>query len=182
MRTGIMATKISISTLCFSLVFAAVANANPGNPEKPAEQIPAVIENAAPNSPTEVGPKTIPASGEQSTAPSAVEPPHGTPLNWRRAKQQELSAIAPDPSGNVHNWESGAHKSYLIPALEVPGFLGLLNMYDRIVYPDQTEDGKKVYSSTFSSTWDHLRKQNWVFDKDPVNINQFSHPYQGATM
>src|SRR6185369_8784942 len=78
--------------------------------------------------------------------------------------------------------ETGANKSYLIPALEVPGFLGLLNIYDRIAYPNQTEDGKKVYSSTFSSTWDHLRKQNWVFDKDPFNINQFMHPYQGASM
>lgn len=74
------------------------------------------------------------------------------------------------------------NKSYLIPALEVVGFLGLLNIYDRYAYPNQMQDGKKVYSSTFSSTWDHLRKQNWVFDQDPFNINQFAHPYQGATM
>jgi hypothetical protein len=69
-----------------------------------------------------------------------------------------------------------------MPALEVPGFLGLLNAYDRIAYANQTQDGKKVYSSTFSSTWDHLRRQNWVFDQDPFNVNQFAHPYQGATM
>jgi hypothetical protein len=63
----------------------------------------------------------------------------------------------------------------------VPGFLVLLNVYDQIFYSNATEDGKKVYSSTFSSTWDHLRKQNWVFDKDPFNVNQFAHPYQGGS-
>jgi hypothetical protein len=79
-------------------------------------------------------------------------------------------------------WEQMPNKSYLIPALEVPGFLGLLNIYGRYAYPNQMQDGKKVYSSTLSSTWGHMRKQNWVFDQDPFNINQFAHPYQGATM
>jgi hypothetical protein len=89
------------------------------------------------------------------------------------------AALAPEM---VVPWEKMPNKSYLIPALEVTGFLGLLNVYDRLAYPNQMEDGKKVFSSTFSTTWDHLKNQNWVFDKDPFNINQFAHPYQGATM
>ena len=126
---------------------------------------------------------------------SAPPPPPDTaaaPLKWRRDKNGKpgaASSAEPDrlaaKAGSdplVHSWETGAGKSYLIPALEVPGFLVLLNVYDRLAYPDQTEDGKRVYSSTFSSTWDHLRKQHWVFDQDPFNINQFAHPYQGAAM
>ncbi len=77
----------------------------------------------------------------------------------------------------VLSWETGKGKSYVIPALEVPGFLVLLNLTDRVIYPHEED-----YRSTLSTTWDHLRKQNWRFDDDPFNVNQFGHPYQGATM
>ncbi|MBK5276712.1 MAG: DUF3943 domain-containing protein [Desulfuromonadales bacterium] len=148
--------------------------------------------SAVPASAAETAREIIPAPELQSPPPTAPEA-DDSKFNWRRDKDPEPNAVdsaepgaAPTEAGiapkKVHSWETGANRSYLIPALEVPGFLGLLNVYDRIVYPDQTQDGKKVYSSTFSSTWDHLRKQNWVFDQDPFNINQFSHPYQGATM
>jgi hypothetical protein len=73
-------------------------------------------------------------------------------------------------------------KSNILPAVEITGFLALLSVYDRIAYANQMQDGKKVYSSTFSSTWEHLRTQTWVHDQDPFNVNQFAHPYQGATM
>ena len=99
------------------------------------------------------------------------------PLN----SQDAATTPALQPA-TVHSWETGAGKSYLIPALQVPGFLLLLNGYDRLAYPNQREDNKRVYSSTFASTWDHIKKQEWVFDKDPFNVNQFAHPYQGATM
>ncbi|HEY5513262.1 MAG TPA: DUF3943 domain-containing protein [Geomonas sp.] len=141
------------------------------------------------------GPSTAP----ESVAPASQAVPPTAPgktgdeLHWRRGKEPEADGVgtlaagaarapADSTSGTIHSWETGAGKSYLIPALEVPGFLILLNAYDRVTYPNQTEDDKKVYSSTFSSTWDHLRKQDWVFDKDPFNVNQFAHPYQGATM
>jgi hypothetical protein len=152
--------------------------------------------NAAPASGAEVAPEAIDAPAVQSpppATPQAVETPIETQFNWRRNKDREPGALNSAEPGvsttevgiapkKVHSWETGANKSYLIPALEVPGFLVLLNIYDRLAYPDQTQDGKKVYSSTFTSTWDHLRQENWVFDQDPFNINQFAHPYQGATM
>jgi len=144
-------------------------------------------------------PESGAANAPQTVAAPTDQPPSATPeeavpgSNWRRVKDLKPVAIdsaAADASitgtgsspGKVHSWETGANKSYLIPALEIPAFLVLLNIYDRIAYPNQTQDGKKVYSSTFSSTWDHLRRQHWVFDEDPFNINQFAHPYQGATM
>jgi hypothetical protein len=85
-------------------------------------------------------------------------------------------ATAPAPRKRLLNWETGADKSYVIPALEIPLFLTALNLYDRSVY------GSEVYGTTLRSTWDHLRKQPWEYDDDPFNVNQFSHPYQGATM
>jgi hypothetical protein len=73
-------------------------------------------------------------------------------------------------------------KSNLLPVVEITGFLTLLSVSDRLAYANAVQDGKKVYSSTLSSTWDHLRAQRWVHDQDPFNVNQFEHPYQGATM
>ncbi|HBA89269.1 MAG TPA: DUF3943 domain-containing protein [Geobacter sp.] len=126
-------------------------------------------------------------------APPAAAAEDANAYNWRRDEKREPAAVASAGSYRAAakadaaprqalDWETGAGKSYLIPALEVPGFLVLLSAYDRIAYSNQTQDGKKVYSSTFSSSWEHLRKQHWVFDQDPFNINQFGHPYQGATM
>jgi hypothetical protein len=73
-------------------------------------------------------------------------------------------------------------KSNVLPGVEIIGFLTLLSVYDRFAYANAVQDNKKVYSSTLSSTWDHLRTQRWVHDQDPFNVNQFEHPYQGATM
>jgi hypothetical protein len=79
------------------------------------------------------------------------------------------------------SWGTGAHKSYLIPALEIPAFLMLLNVYDRYAYPDLLEpDGKKTYSTTPSTTWDHIVNGHWVIDRDQFAMNQFNHPYQGS--
>jgi hypothetical protein len=77
-------------------------------------------------------------------------------------------------------WETGTGKSYLIPALEIPTFLLLLNMYDRINYPNEVEDGKKTYDTTLSTFWDNLVHEPWEVDHDSFSINQFAHPYQGS--
>ena len=140
-------------------------------------------------------PKDVPGFElQQKTPESPVRPgePGGDP-KLRRDKSLEPNPIdltGPTPAaakagltpGNVLSWETGAGKNYLIPAIEVPAFLGLLHVYDRLAYSHQSEDGKKVYGVTFSTIWDHVSKQNWVFDKDPFNVNQFGHPYEGATM
>jgi hypothetical protein len=144
---------------------------------------------------TQPTPKDVPGFELQKKTPaSPARPPEpaGNPGVPRDQDQEPnpIDTVGPDlqsakaglTPGNVLSWETGAGKSYLIPALEIPGFLGLLHIYDRLAYPNLTEDGKKVYGTSFPGVWDHLRKQDWVFDKDPFNTNQFGHPYEGATM
>jgi hypothetical protein len=87
---------------------------------------------------------------------------------------------APGSGSQVLNWETGEGKSYIIPAIEVPAFNAGLNGFDRLVYPDATQGGKKVYSSDFSTFWDHAIHEDWKFDQDAFNTNQFSHPYAGT--
>ncbi|HBG05079.1 MAG: hypothetical protein A2075_17375 [Geobacteraceae bacterium GWC2_58_44] len=136
-------------------------------------------------------PPQQPAADQASQQPATER--SGSSLTWRREKENPVrfAAAGPDATAarndpapeKVHSWETGAGKSCLIPALEVPAFLILLNTHDRIALRDERgENGERTYSSTFSSTWEHLRRQNWKFDTDPFNTNQFAHPYQGATM
>ncbi len=78
-------------------------------------------------------------------------------------------------------WETGAGKSYLIPALEIPAFILLLNGYDRLAYSDSIEpSGKKTYDANPSIFWDHVVHGPWGVDTDAFNVNQFMHPYQGS--
>jgi len=100
--------------------------------------------------------------------PQAAPPAEATP---------GLDQNQPHPSpGTVLDWKTGVGGSYVIPAYEAPGFLAGLSIVDRLTIPHD------VYDSTFSSTWEHLHEQHWVFDTDPFNVNQFAHPYQGAMM
>ena len=85
-------------------------------------------------------------------------------------------SATPPPSDGALNWTTGGGRSYVIPAIEVPGFLATLSIVDRITIPHD------VYDSTLKSTWGFLHEQHWVFDTDPFSMNQLGHPYQGATM
>src|SRR5438874_13821111 len=93
------------------------------------------------------------------------------------------SAPIPRPTPNADaRADTSAKRSNVLPVIETTAFLAALSAYDRVAYANDVQDGKKVYSATMSSTWDHLRRQAWVHDQDPFNVNQFAHPYQGATM
>lgn len=79
------------------------------------------------------------------------------------------------------SWETGAGKSYLIPALEIPAFILLLNGFDRIVYSNSVEpSGEKTYNTNLSTFWDHVVHGPWGVDTDSFAMNQFNHPYQGS--
>lgn len=93
----------------------------------------------------------------------------------------QTRAAAPD-SQRAAPVDTGGRRGNLLPVVEIAGFLVLLNAYDRVAYPNEMFDGKKAYSPTFGTTWDHLRDQTWVHDPDPFNVNQFAHPYLGATV
>jgi hypothetical protein len=73
----------------------------------------------------------------------------------------------------VLDWETGAGRSYLIPALEVPAFVFGLNQLNRYIY-DSTD-----YDSDWDTTWRNLRTAP-EYDKDPFSVNQIGHPYQGS--
>ena len=131
-------------------------------------------------------------------SPTDTDPPQesdsaGSATRWRRDRPPESAQAALSQPGRsasttdsarekTLSWETGAGKSYLVPALEVPSFLILLNLFDRVAYSGDVQNGKKVYDSNLETTWEHLRRQNWVYDNDPFNVNQMGHPYQGATM
>src|SRR5262249_56532041 len=80
---------------------------------------------------------------------------------------------APPTSPTVLDWETGANRSYLIPALEIPAFGFLLNQFDRHVY-DSSD-----YDSNWDTIWKNLRTAP-EYDKDPFNVNQLGHPYVGS--
>lgn len=77
-------------------------------------------------------------------------------------------------SNRVLNWEARTGKSYLIPALEIPAFIILLNVSNRFIY------GNDIYGTNASTAWDHVRDGPWQFDEDDFRTNQILHPYQGA--
>ncbi|HEY5467239.1 MAG TPA: DUF3943 domain-containing protein, partial [Clostridia bacterium] len=83
------------------------------------------------------------------------------------------AAPAPEAQKPVLSWETGAGKSYIIPALEIIGFDFLLNRFN-YHYID-----KEVYGTTWSSIRDNLTG-TWIVDTDPFSTNQFLHPYQGS--
>lgn len=75
----------------------------------------------------------------------------------------------------VLSWETGAGRSYVIPAVEVVGYLFALNQYDRhFVEPHE------VYRTGTHSAWKNLTDSTWVVDRDPFATNQFLHPFGGT--
>ena len=94
--------------------------------------------------------------------------------------EEPIATGAPEAAKPVLSWETGAGKSYLVPALEIPGFILLLNGFDRFAYPNEVEGGKKVYNTDPSTFWDHVVHGPWGSDQDNFSTNQFKHPYQGS--
>ncbi len=78
------------------------------------------------------------------------------------------------------SWETGEGKSRLVPALEIPAFILLLNGFDRAVFSDEVKDGRKVYNTSLSTFYDQLTDGHWANDDDSFEVNQFGHPYQGS--
>ena len=71
------------------------------------------------------------------------------------------------------DWETGDGKSYVIPALEIGGFLLGLNQVNRHVLDSKT------YGTDGHSIWKNLTGP-LVIDNDPFSVNQLGHPYQGT--
>lgn len=83
------------------------------------------------------------------------------------------ASAAQDSTARVLDWETGAGKSYAIPAVEIPLFILGLNVFNRNFIDDED------YDTDLDSIWKNLRTAPGL-DKDPFNINQLGHPYQGG--
>jgi Domain of unknown function (DUF3943) len=94
---------------------------------------------------------------------------------WLLAAALAIALVAPGPVAAAEplSWETGEGKSYVIPALEIAGFLTGLNQVDRHLIDS------KEYGTDGHSIWRNLRAKP-VFDRDPFSINQIGHPYQGG--
>lgn len=105
-------------------------------------------------------------------------------LGARPGAAQVAAPVAAPPSSTTAAPapEARGWRNHLFPFFENVTFLVLLNAIDRVIFPTLREEGKLVFSVTPTTAWDHLRKQRWVLDKDPFNVNQFGHPYQGSIM
>jgi hypothetical protein len=87
--------------------------------------------------------------------------------------------VKPDPAAPVlpvleADWGPNFSKSYLIPALEIPTFLWLLNRFDRTVY------GTDIYGTNWNTGWHHAIHGPWTLDNDPFGMNFIMHPYMGS--
>jgi hypothetical protein len=77
-------------------------------------------------------------------------------------------------TGPVLDWETGAGRSYVIPAAELGAFLFGLNQFDRHLVSPRSD-----YESDLDSIEKNLRTAP-IYDKDPFSVNQIGHPYQGG--
>jgi hypothetical protein len=120
---------------------------------------------------------------DDMSAPAVVELSDATPNRTANISMGRKAWVKPEPEvpKSAMSWGTGAGKSHLIPALEIPGFILLLNGFDRLIFPHAVDRGKKVYSTTPSTFWDHVVHGPWVVDQDAFAVNQFGHPYQGST-
>lgn len=73
------------------------------------------------------------------------------------------------------SWEMRPGRSYLIPALEIPAYIFLLNMYDRHFTEPPGE-----YRTNGNTIRTNLTDSKWVLDHDQFSVNQFLHPYGGT--
>ena len=86
------------------------------------------------------------------------------------------SAPGPEPSASAPETQAVAKPSpsYSLVGLEIVGFQFLVNRTNRYF-----GSGRDDYRVTASSIRDNL-KSSWGTDRDPFEINQLGHPYQGA--
>lgn len=111
--------------------------------------------------------------------PAVVQGPELPGTFHEQASQSRQGETASSSISEVpqfsFTWETRPGRSYLIPALEIPAHLFLLNQYARH-YTEPTE----LYRTTGNTFRTHLTDSKWVIDDDQFSVNQFLHPYSGT--
>ncbi|MDA8129002.1 MAG: DUF3943 domain-containing protein [Betaproteobacteria bacterium] len=105
------------------------------------------------------------ANGIAADAPAPDDRREPPPVNLSAANE----APSPPPAS-----ETRVEPDYAFPAWEIVGFDILVNRVNRFA-GSQRED----YQVTLDSIRRNLRS-SWGTDRDPFEINQLGHPYQGA--
>jgi hypothetical protein len=116
------------------------------------------------------GRRLVAAPSDQAAALDAAAPP-AAPASFNAA------AAAGERAARARNDRPEAMPAapdYALPAAEILGFQVLLNRANRYF-----GTGRDDYRVSIDSVRRNLRS-GWGTDRDPFNINQFGHPYQGA--
>lgn len=85
---------------------------------------------------------------------------------------EDLSAVSQQQPGSAE-WGTADHRSYLVPAVEVPLYELLLNRADHFL------EDQATYPSPIENFKANLHR-SWVVDNDKFSTNQFLHPYSGS--
>ena len=85
----------------------------------------------------------------------------------------DLSTLSPQPQQDANGWGTDDHRSYLVPAFEIPIYELLLNRFDHYF------EGAATYPSPITN-FKANEHRSWVVDNDKFSVNQFLHPYSGA--
>ncbi len=116
-----------------------------------------------------------------TTLPGPISPLRPGTLLGRNTGWEATLQYRPEPRKPVLSWETGSGKSYLIPAVEIPGFVLVANIFGRLALSaDKNEEGNPAYDTNLSTFWNHLVHGPWTIDTDDFRTNQLKHPYQGA--
>lgn len=94
------------------------------------------------------------------------------------ADSGDLLCFPPEQQGppqrqSVSDWGTGEHRSFLVPAIEIPIYELLLNRWDHYF------EGQSTYPSPITNFRVNLHR-SWVVDNDKFSVNQFLHPYSGS--
>jgi hypothetical protein len=105
--------------------------------------------------------------------PSTDPAPAPVPDQNQAQDQDPLREPAPAATPAMNSLDKRPYKSYGAAALEILGFQVVLNRVDHaFVRPDD-------YGVSVGSVRRNLHS-GWVEDRDPFEINQMGHPYQGS--
>jgi hypothetical protein len=116
-----------------------------------------------------------PESESVQGPPSPFEPLSPDQPASHMNESNKLGQIARKWQHDKLVWETGAGRSYVLPAGEILLYEFLLNLFDRH-FVEPTSD----YKTNWDTIWEHLTDSKWVVDNDQFKVNQFLHPYGGS--
>jgi hypothetical protein len=126
-------------------------------------------------------PAAVQGGVREAQGPDVLGELRGQALQVADAQEpKSMREVAPTPRpsevpASALSWEMRPGRSYVIPALEIPTYQFLLNLYDR-----HFTDPKDDYRTTGNTIRTHLTDSKWVLDNDQFSVNQFLHPYGGT--